>query len=356
MNKVIYFTSKQISKNDYAAKSSLDDISKIFTLSGGKVIFDKEKLTLRKILSTNNNFIVLSIIDAIICSIYSIIVFKKSKMILRLRGAIPDESFSRHKSKFRWIALYLIEFLALLASSKVIVVSNNHRKLVCKRYGSFINKKIFVFPNLVWRDKIIKKTTNQKDKQITFCYVGGISKWQNIDLVIYSMKYLVRKFLSAEHKCKIQIRTSSKNHAYFLNEFKELINNFPPHIILDIKEVKPDKVSESVDTGAFGFIFRDDSVVNRVSSPFKIRDYLTTGVKIIASGSIGVIEQFPFLIDKGFIYLVNYKKFKLNTNSYLDKIACWIERERNQNFNYSILKKEFVFENLADDFIKFIYK
>ena len=100
MNKVIYFTSKQISKNDYAAKSSLDDISKIFTLSGGKVIFDKEKLTLRKILSTNNNFIVLSIIDAIFCFIYSIVVFRKPKIILTLRGAIPVRTAYNNHSYF----------------------------------------------------------------------------------------------------------------------------------------------------------------------------------------------------------------------------------------------------------------
>jgi len=355
MNKDIYFITKQILKNDYVAKSSLDDISKMFAFSGRKVIVDKEKLTLRKILSANNNFIVLSIIDAIICSIYSIVVFKRPKIILRLRGAIPDESFSRHKSKFRWIVLYLIEFLALLVSSKVIVVSNAHRELLCKRYGNFVNKKIFIFPNLIWSDKIIKNS-NQKKDQITFCYIGGISMWQNIDLVIYSIKYLVKKFSSAKYKCKIQIRTASNNHSYFLNKFKELINNCPSHIILDIKEVCPENISKSIDIGAFGFVFRDDSIVNKVSSPFKIRDYLTAGVKIIASGSIGIIEQFPFLIDKRFIYLLNYKAFKLNTNLYLDKIARWIEKERKKNFNYSILENEFIFEKLVNDFAKFIYK
>lgn len=327
----------------------------MFALSGRKVIVDKEKLTLRKILSANNNFIVLDIIDAIICFIYSMFVFKEPKIILRLRGAIPDESFSRHKSKFRWIALYLIEFSALLVSSKVIAVSNNHRKLICKRYGNFINKKIFVLPNLVWRDRIIKNS-NQKVEQITFCYIGGISIWQNIDLVIYSIKYLVKKFLSAKYKCKIQIRTSSKNHSCFLNEFKELVNNYPSYITLDIKEVRPEKVSKSIDVGAFGFIFRDDSIVNKISSPFKIRDYLTAGVKIITSGSIGIIEQFPFLIDKGFIYLVNYEDFKLNTNLYLDKIVRWIEKEKKKNFNYSILENDFVFEKLVNDFNKFICK
>jgi len=356
MNKDIYFITKQTLKNNYLAESSLDDISKMFALSDRKLIVGKEKLTIRKISSTNNYFIVLSHIDAIICSIYSIVVFKRPKIILRLRGTIPEESFSRHKSKFRWIALYLIEFLALLVSSKVIVVSNNHRELVCKRYGSFISKKIFVLPNLVWRDKIIKKNTNQKDKQITFCYVGGISKWQNIDLVIYSMKYLVRKFLSAKFKCKIQIRTTSNNQSYFLNEFKELVSNYPSYVILDIKEVKPDKVSESIDAGAFGFIFRDDSIVNEISSPFKIRDYLAAGLKIIASGSIGVIEQFSFLIDKEFIYLVNYEDFKLNNNLYLDKITCWIEKERKKNFNYLLLKNEFVFEKLVNRFINFFCK
>jgi len=328
----------------------------MFTLSGRKVIVDKEKLTLRKILLANNKFIVLSIIDAIICFIYSIVVFKKPKIILRLRGAIPDESFSRHRSKFRWIVLYLIEFLALLVSSIVIVVSNNHREFVCKRYGNFINKKIFVLPNLIWSDKIIKKNTIQKDKQITFCYVGGISMWQNIDIVNHSIKYLVKKFLSAEYKCKIQIRTSSKNHSYFLNEFKKLVNNYPSYITLDIKEVRPEKVSKSIDVGAFGFIFRDDSIVNKISSPFKIRDYLTAGVKIITSGSIGIIEQFPFLIDKGFIYLVNYEDFKLNTNLYLDKIVRWIEKEKKKNFNYSILENDFVFEKLVNDFTKFTCK
>ena len=125
---------------------------------------------------------------------------------------------------------------------------------------------------------------------------------------------------------------------------------------MDIKEIYPEKLIESLDTGGFGFIFRDDSIVNKISSPFKIRDYLTAGIKIIASGSIGLIEQFPFLVDKEFVYLVNYKEFKLNTSLYLDKIARWIEKERKKNFNYSILEKKFTFEKLINDFSKFIEK
>lgn len=326
----------------------------MLALSDRKVIINKEKLTLHKILSANNNFIILSFIDVIICFIYSIFFLKKPKIIFRHRGTDPDESFERHKSKFRWLILCLIEFLALLVSNKVIVVSNDFRELICKRYGNFLRKKIFVLPNLIWKNKIIRKNILRDKKKIVFCYVGGMSTWQHIDLVVYSIEYLVNNFLSKGYKCKIQIRTASKNNPYFLSKFNKLVYKYQS--LLDIKEIEPEKLVKSLDNNAFGFIVRDNSIINKVASPFKIRDYLTAGIRIIATGSIGIINQFPSLIKEGNIYLIDFNEFKLNKDLYLNQVAMWIEEKRKENFNYSIVEDKLLFEKLISDFNEFIEK
>lgn len=352
--KIIFFYNKSRDKNSFATKCSFDDVSLLFRLIGIRIIII-EQLSAKKIFNKNYDFLVLGVIDAINCFIFSIINFKKPKIYLRLRGTISDESYYRNKSKLRWFILCILEFFSLIISNKIFVVSNNHRDLICSRYGIRFYKKIYILPNFIWK-KNLKNLIKSKDKnkQITFCYIGGISNWQNINLVIYLIKKLSKKFIESNYKVKIQIRTNMKNHKYFYEEFYEIIQKYYTELCFDIKEIEPNKIITSLESGAYGIILRDDSIVNRISSPFKIRDYLSAGIRIIATDTIGIINQYPLLIKRGNVYLFNFNDLKCSPKKIVEEIENWIIKINTKNFDYSIVNKIFLFDNKINEFKKFI--
>lgn len=106
----------------------------------------------------------------------------------------------------------------------------------------------------------------------------------------------------------------------------------------------------------FGFLIRDESIVNRVASPCKLRDYFKAGVRVITSGQIGVINQIPELIKENVIYHLEYKKLLNKDFKELEKLKNWILYIVNYPFPIHIIKEKFVFDNYLSDFKEFIYK
>ena len=103
----------------------------------------------------------------------------KLKILYDFRGFASFETFYRKRNYINFIILFFAEFLAYLFSDKIQCVSNNMKSELHKKF--IIRKSVDVVPCLA------QKSYSRIDgcpSEIRFVYVGGISKWQMLDLIL----------------------------------------------------------------------------------------------------------------------------------------------------------------------------
>ncbi len=209
---------------------------------------------------------------------------------LWLQGVLPEESFMRNGSKLRQFILSKLEHRALKLLDGLIVVSESMLKHLDGKYG-FTHKNAHVLPCL----SDLEQCTEVKKKKNSFVYVGGASEWQKIDSVLkaYNKIYngLPNTTLDFISRDKEQIQKLIKIHS--TNNIEKNIRIFS---ISNRAEMQM-KLSEY----NYGFLFREDSAVNRVSSPIKYLEYLSCGVTPILSEKVGDYSEYTRLNHVGIV-------------------------------------------------------
>ncbi|WP_144361889.1 glycosyltransferase family 4 protein [Shewanella sp. MSW] len=209
---------------------------------------------------------------------------KCPKVFYDFRGAVFAESFLRNSSIVRALALFLLDFFVFMRADFIGTVSNNFSEWLKKVFLS--NKAISVVPCCI----------NEVDFNVSneivgskFVYVGGSSKYQNIPKMI---EYLNILSLSRDVSLTIisndmdKIRVAVGHLVKFKVEYLSLSHEEVLSVLSDFD---------------FGFILRDNLLLNRVASPIKLLEYTSCGVipimtpyvgdysKIIQENNLGVI-------------------------------------------------------------------
>lgn len=156
-----------------------------------------------------------------------------------------------------------------------------------------------------------------KEDDILVVFSGSLSKWHSFPTMLAHFE----SFLEKNSHVKILI-LSKKN-----NQIKALINKHPNRIIN--KWVSPDKVFDFLVLADYGYVYREDSVTNRVASPVKIAEYLSCGLKIIISENLGDYSEMVEKYNLGHI-------IKNDNTIYLEKVNA-IEKEKIISFYRSNL-------------------
>ena len=232
----------------------------------------------------------------------------KTKIIFWVQGVVAEESYLKNGSKIKFNILKAIENICLKLSDAYIYVSPFMKDYYSKNKATN-NKPYLIFPcisDLTYNSK--PKTPN------SFCYLGGMAKWQNFPTIVKMMneintikpnsifkiatpeidtcQTILNKAATPELKNKIQICT--------LHTKKE-VENF----LSDCE---------------YGFLIRDDILVNQVSSPIKLAEYLSCGVNVITTPAIR--SYTPLLKQAGIIVVPNQdltnQEFNANTQFALD--------------------------------------
>lgn len=210
-------------------------------------------------------------------------VVKSKEVYYWVQGVIPEESFLRHKSKLRYTILSLIEYISLAISTKQIFVSDEMQKYLEKKYKRRYPNSIVVPCISEFSDD---KSTKEKD---SFVYIGGMSAWQRIDKMLEIFNNIVKMNSNA----KLYIATLEKQKA---EEYIELYldkKNSNRVEVLSLENRK--EIQNFLSTKEYGFLIREENVVNHVSSPIKLAEYLSCGVNVIISASV---KSYASYIDK----------------------------------------------------------
>lgn len=208
-------------------------------------------------------YLVTTLFDAI-----KILAMGRKRIFIWFQGAFSEESYMKHKSILRKKILRLIEKFILSKSEFIFFVSEEMKKYYTEQFNVKIDGKYYIMP--CFNSVIVEESfyNVNKYKNNTFCYAGSLSVWQGIDTILKCYKEIESWGIP---DTKLLILTSEKQKAEKL--IREIgIKNYC--IDYTSLESLPDVLSEA----KFGFIIREDNIVNRVSTPTKISTYLANGM------------------------------------------------------------------------------
>lgn len=218
-----------------------------------------------------------------------IYLFNKSvKYIYDFRAIVAFEDWYREKNIIRFILFFFMEWLSYLTAHQVNAVSN---KLSEKLQSFFLFKRhINVIPCLTAQK--IKLGTHSKNK-INLVYIGGTSRWQCIEEIIKIYKVIDQKFNSS-----LTFYTKDCNY------IKRLANKLD--IKVECKFVDHKYIEKELEHYDFGFLIRENNIINEVASPVKFLEYMANGVIPIITNNIG--DYSDSVIENKIGIIVNWEE------------------------------------------------
>lgn len=267
-----------------------------------------------------------SVFDFVTVSIFRLTSRAKFLTHFDFRGFISDESYLRNKSRIRYSVLRIIERYAYVTADSVSCVSINMKNELYRRFGE---RKVDVVPCCIRRTVVNRRERTVKEP-LQFCYVGSMSKWQGFEEAI-------RCFMSVIKQVEARLTVLTKD----IKMAEEICKAYNLIDVIEIRSVERDKVFEYLDVMDFGFLVRNDNVINRTASPVKFAEYVARGVTPIITRFVGdysdLYKENLYVIEDKCKSLSVKKLFDLRTPEKVDALydiasdLCWERYENESN-------------------------
>jgi len=199
-----------------------------------------------------------------------------------MQGVVPEESYMRNKSKLRFWILSMMERIVLNRAKIVFFVSAAMREHYQKKYGINLTKKSIVMPCFNERNIVEDAFKEEKYATNTFVYVGSLHVWQCFE---QTAELYARIEKRAEGKTKFFVYTFQKELAEEIIK-KHGIENYT------VDCVDKEELSQRIKGMKYGFVLREDCVVNNVATPTKFSNYLANGIIPIYSSTVKSFAEF----------------------------------------------------------------
>lgn len=205
-------------------------------------------------------------------------------LTLDLHGTVPEE-LEFYGKKFKSLFYNKIERIACKHVTNLICVSyamadyyKKKRKL--NHEIKYVIKPIYPINSISkpQTDDIdfLRKSLSIKDTNVVFVYSGNLQKWQNFELMVQCIQAMNNP------NYKFIIMTQE------IEKAKEVIFALPNSYSIIVKSVQPKDLGLYYTIAHYGFILRDDIILNRVAAPTKLIEYLSYGlIPIVKTINIG---------------------------------------------------------------------
>lgn len=230
--------------------------------------------------------------------------------ILWQQGATADESYMRNHSKLRYWILNKIDTFAMKKARFILFVSEYMRMHYEKLSGESFSDKSYTMPcfNEEYDESVYKHKDYSKK---VFTYVGSLDLWQCFDQTATLYKQIEERVPNTMFK----VLTFSVDDAKRILKEKGVKNYV-------VACVPKEKVKQELLETTYGFILREDNMVNRVATPTKFSSYLAAGVIPIFSDCL---RDF-YNASKGCRYVMSIPQ-----NYDVQKIIAFVEKEIEKN-------------------------
>lgn len=178
---------------------------------------------------------------------------------------------------------------------------------------------------VVSEEEIIKlrKQNGYEQSDVILIYSGSSAGWQSFELLIQ----LVKPHLLKDKNVKL----------LFLSELDKNISNLIKEFPQQVKclWVKHEEMPKMLLMGDYGLLVREQSITNKVASPVKFAEYLSSGLSVVISENLGDYSEFVKNNNCGMAISVesainiNFNGLQLDTrknnirlaNTYFNKIS-----------------------------------
>lgn len=196
------------------------------------------------------------------------------------QGIVPEEALMILESKARYVLWSILEFFALRYSYFNIFVSRAMKEHYRKKYGYKKNKDIII-PCF---NKELNKDIEVQGRGLSFVYAGSLHKWQCVDRMLSIFRY-------------VQLKEPQARLDFFTFNTQDAKNKIDEYGLENVRicTVGLDDIDKAISKNRYGFLIRDDHVVNNVATPTKLSTYMSVGTKPILTN---VIYDFNASLDK----------------------------------------------------------
>lgn len=208
------------------------------------------------------------------------------------QGLTAEEDYMQTHSQIRRIGMTILDRITARHCSYGFFVSQQLKEYITKKFQVKIPCS-FIMP--CFNESINSDNFFVPDKYNynKFCYVGStIDAWQNFEDIVS-----IYKDIESRHdNCLLKIITPN------CDEAKQMVNKHELKNVI-IKSVPQEQVKHEIADCKFGFLLRKNIIVNNVSTPTKLSNYLASGVIPFVSESI---VSYKKLAQKHqYLYVVN---------------------------------------------------
>ena len=256
--------------------------------------------TIYKLFQRSNIVYIQSIFNALSALLF--IMFLDKKYILDVHGVVPEELDMQGK-KLKSKIFNFVEKLIFRKLNIAITVTNRMTNHYSNKYKNSNCKFIeyAILPSHLKKYDVPVMSSSC----VEVIYSGNAQVWQNVDMMLK----IIKKNLNAN--IHYTILTGD------LNTFEKKIIDYgiDPNSIT-LKSVQPTELEDYYKKSHYGFVLRDDILVNNVACPTKIVEYLNYGIiPIVLSENIGDFKElgYEYLSINDFNHNVAKRKSLNNT-------------------------------------------
>ena len=202
--------------------------------------------------------------------------------IVWFQGVSPEESFMSHKSHVRSALISQIEKIVLKKAKLVFLVSEAMKRHYENKYKIDLSAKCFIMPCFNETGVYEDAFSSEKYEANSFLYVGSLLPWQCFEETVDLYSRIERQ---STKPTKFYVFTQQKEEALNI-----LQRYHVKHYVIDC--VSKEELSNRIKHMKYGFVIREDSVVNNVATPTKFSNYLANGIIPIYSSSLRSFAAF----------------------------------------------------------------
>lgn len=197
--------------------------------------------------------------------------------LIDIHGAVVEESLSS-KSYAKFITFMLFEKVAFKRSLRLLAVSHAMADFYANKYGIGRGKIIVlpIFGELIEESMALR----ERSEKITIIYAGGDQAWQNFDMML--------KIAQANN-------TNGIRYEFFMpKKTAEKYKKFESGNI-KFSTASSSELLENYSRSHFGFLLREENTVNRIATPTKFIEYVSSGVvPIVIQPKIGDMSYYGY--------------------------------------------------------------
>lgn len=196
------------------------------------------------------------------------------KKAIDIHGVVPEE-FRYHNDYFSACLYEKYEKLAVEKANIVITVTDAMKQYLADKYRVNLTNKGITLP--IFQNTQVSECGKTKDCELPkVIYAGGLHKWQQVDKMLSAIETTREKF-------SFYFFTPSPETIH-----KKLSANTLSSDNIEIDCKTSDELTSYYQDADYGFILREDIIVNNVACPTKLIEYLDYDIiPVIDSPKIG---------------------------------------------------------------------